>query len=284
MKKKIILLGCTGKMGLALMAQCPDDFEIIGLSSQHFDARHPDSVRGIIEKECPYAIINTVGYLGIEPCEKNPLEAFAVNSIFPYELAKMANECHSILVHFSTDAVFDGKGSSPYYSESDTPAPINVYGATKLSGDCLVQGEAEKYYIPRISVLFGESNKNSQFVEKMLSKIKSGAREIKISNDIFCTPCFSKDVADGVFDLLQKNAEFGVYHLANEGKTSLYGLMLEVARLVDPDVKVVPASYLDFPSIGKKNLCTPLVSNKGVALRPWQQGVKEYIENYYGNH
>jgi dTDP-4-dehydrorhamnose reductase len=279
MKKRILVLGCTGKMGRALLNACPEVFEVVGLSSKDFDARHPQSVRSHIDRVRPHAIINTVGYLGIDPCEQHPEDAFAINTLFPYELAKMANQVDARLVHFSTDAVFNGDEGKKHYSESDQPSPVNVYGVTKLGGDILVQNTSHKYFVIRVSLLFGPSEKNNQFVEKMICKIRGGEKTIRVSADIFCSPCFSEDVAQTVFMLIQDEQESGVYHVANEGETSLYGLMREIVKQGGIDACVEPASHKDFLAVGKKNLCTPLVSGKIKPLRPWQLAVRDYVDH-----
>jgi dTDP-4-dehydrorhamnose reductase len=279
MGKKVLLLGATGKMGAALSRHCPQGWVLTGLSSRDFDAAQPDAATRLFEQYAPDVVINTVGFLGIDPCEQQPDLAFRVNALFPYALAQAAAKSGALLVHFSTDAVFNGDEDKSGYAESDAPGPVNVYGMTKLAGDYLVQNSACAFYLIRISVLFGLSDKNNQFVEKMLDKIRAGAKTLRIADDIWCSPCYSDDVAHGVYGLIGAAAPHGLYHMANAGSTSLYGLMSEIAGLVAPDVAVLPGSHLDFPFVGRKNLRTPLVSERLAPLPDWRDAVRRYVRS-----
>jgi len=277
MRKKILLLGSTGKMGIALADVLSDKYEVIGKNSCDFDANDFKAVRKLINENKPEILINTVAFLGIDPCEKEPQKALQLNTLLPKFLATLSNEHKFLLIHFSTDAVFnDRKGD--FYVESDYPAPLNIYGFTKFGGDCFVQAIAERYYIFRISVLFGETKKDTQFVEKMLNKALHGEQVLRVSHDIISSPTYSRDAAAQVKSILDKGSKFGIYHLANQGRASLYDLIKEIVEVLGLDVKVQPASYRDFPYLGTKNTCTPLKSEKLESLRPWKEAVKEYCQ------
>ena len=161
--KKVLLLGHTGKVGIALKSVLNGNYRVIGRNSNDFDALDFDAVRKMVQAEKPDILINTVAFLGIDPCENDPEKAFKINTLFPKLLASLSNELDFLLVHFSTDAVFnDGKGD--FYVESDIPKPLNVYGMTKYGGDCLIQAIAKKYFIFRISIMFGKSIKNTTYI------------------------------------------------------------------------------------------------------------------------
>ena len=278
MSKRILLLGSTGKMGLALRHVFKDDYLINGKNSQDFYALNFEQVRTIIGESSPDIVINTVAFLGIDPCEKEPERAFRLNTLYPKYLAELSNSNGFLLIHFSTDAVFnDEKGD--FYTEKDCPHPLNLYGFTKYGADCFIQTIAKRYYIFRIPVLFGETVKDTQFVEKMLQKAKEGQGNLKISDDIISSPTYSKDVAKEVRRILDASYQFGLYHIANEGKASLYDLMKEITKNLTLDVKVEKASYRDFPFLGTKNTFTPIKSKKVAPLRHWKEAVKEYCNN-----
>lgn len=283
MSKKLLLLGASGKMGAALGKHCPAGWTLTGLNSRDFDAAEPGAAARLVAQYQPDVIINTVGFLGIDPCEQQPELAFRVNTLFAYELARAATQQGSLLVHFSTDAVFNGDEDKTCYAETDQPNPVNVYGMTKLGGDYLVQNTARAFYIVRISVLFGPSEKNNQFVEKMVDKIRNGASELRIADDILCSPCYSEDVARGVYALIESKAAYGLYHMANAGSTSLYGLMREIVAQIAPDVRVLPGSHLDFPFVGRKNLRTPLLSTRRPPLPDWRDAVRRYVTEHFGH-
>jgi dTDP-4-dehydrorhamnose reductase len=225
--------------------------------------------------------LNAVAFLGIDPCEKEPGKAFRLNTLYPKFLAELSKEKDFLLVHFSTDAVFSDK-LDDFCKETDKPQPLNVYGFTKYGGDCFIQAIAKKYYIFRISILFGETSKETQFVEKMLQKIKAGQRVLKISGDIISSPTYSKDVAREVKRIVGNKYAYGLYHLSNTGKASLYDLIKEIVDNLELVVKIEKCSYKDFPCIGIKNTCTLLKSEKIKPLRPWQVAAREYCRNIKG--
>lgn len=275
MRKKILLLGSTGKMGIALTEALSGKYEVAGKNSRDFDAADFEAVRKLINDNKPDILINTVAFLGIDPCEKEPQRALQLNTLLPKFLAELSNEKDFLLVHFSTDAVFNDRKSG-FYGESDPPCPLNIYGFTKFGGDCFVRSIARSYYIFRISVLFGETQKDTQFVEKMLNRAIEGNKVLRVASDIISSPTYSRDVAGEIRSILDSGKKSGIYHLANKGKASLYDLMKEIVKGLGLNVKVEAASYKDFPYLGIKNTCTPLKSEKLEFLRPWKEAVKEY--------
>ncbi|MFC1520867.1 SDR family oxidoreductase [Elusimicrobiota bacterium] len=275
MSGKVLLLGHTGKMGTAIIKVFKDGFVITGKSSADFNALEPESSKKLIEETKPDIVINAVAFLGIDPCEKEAEKAFSMNALFPRHLAELSNKHDFLLVHFSTDAVFNDK-KGDFYVEKDMPQPLNVYGSTKYSGDCLVQAIANKYYIFRIPVLFGETVKNNQFVEKMFQKAAEGSKCVKVAGDIMSVPTYSYDVACEIKKIIEKPYPFGLYHIANSELGSLYDLMKEIADNLNSGIKVEKASFKDFPYVGIKNTYTPIRSEKLKSMRPWKEAVKDY--------
>jgi len=264
-------------MGLALNEVLKEDYTVIGKNSKDFDAENFDEVRDMIENIKPDIVINTVAFLGIDPCEKDPMKALKLNALYPKLLAELSNKIGFLLVHFSTDAVFNNE-KNDLYVESDTPKPLNVYGLTKYGGDCFIQAIAIKYYIFRLSVLFGKSIKNNQFIEKMLQKVEEGNNVIKIADDVVSSPSYSLDIANEIKKILRSSLPFGLYHLINDGKATLFELIFEIVKNLNLNIKVEKASFKDFPYIGIKNLNTPIKSEKIRPLRPWKEAVKDYTQ------
>ncbi len=274
---KILLLGHTGKMGIALNQAFQKDYLVVGKNSKDFEATDFKQVERMVKEVKPEIVINTVAMLGIDPCERDPQRAFLLNTLYPKFLAELSSKEKFLLVHFSTDAVFKDRKDG-YYTERDRPFPLNIYGFTKCGGDCFVQNIAQRYYIFRISLLFGPSKKNTQFVEKMLLKVKAGAMALRVANDIVCSPTYSYDVANKIKEIIEKEYPYGLYHLANKPKASLYELMKQIVSCLQLKIKVQKASYKDFKHSGKKNTYTPLSSIKVEPLRPWKEAVKEYCQ------
>jgi dTDP-4-dehydrorhamnose reductase len=278
MKKRVLILGHTGKMGSALFTVFNrKEYEIVGKNTSNFDAYNFNSVKKIIENFQPDIVFNTVAFLGIDPCEKEPEKAYKLNTLLPKFLSELSKKYGYLFVHFSTDAVFDDEKQG-FYNENDPPNPLNLYGITKFGGDRLVQSILDKYYIFRIPVLFGPTLKRNQFVEKMLTRIEKGEKSLRISADIISSPSYSINIAERIRQIISDQLPFGLYHIANEGKASLYDLISEVTIQLKLNVEIIKCSYEDFDYIGKKNTCTPLSSKKIDTLRDWRLAVREYCE------
>jgi dTDP-4-dehydrorhamnose reductase len=273
--KKVLLLGCDGKVGTAVRGAFAHDHLVVCKGRGDFDAADLGQVERLVRADGYDIVVNAVAFVGIDRCEQEPVRAFAVNALFPGRLAALSTELGFILVHFSSDAVFSGR-SSGCYLEEDCPQPINMYGTTKHAGDCLVQAEAGRHYLIRISLLFGESAKDGQFVEKMLSRARQGQKRLDVSADIVCSPSYSRDIALRLRELIAEAAPYGLYHLANEGRASLYELMREILTHLPLDVELRPVSHRDFPSVGRKNTWSVLRSQKIRALQPWREAVRQY--------
>jgi len=275
---KILLLGHTGKMGIALNDTLKYDYEVIGKNSSDFNAIKFDEVKNIVKEIKPDILINTVASMGIDTCEKDPVKALTLNTLYPKLLAELSRDMGFLLIHFSTDAVFNDE-KNELYVESDTPKPLNVYGFTKYGGDCFIQAIAKKYYIFRLPVLFGKAIKNNQFVEKMLQKIKEGSKVIRVTSDIVSSPTYNGDIAKEIKRIIESSLPYGLYHIVNEGKATLFEIMQEIVKNLNLDVKVEKASYKEFPYVGIKNTNTPMTSEKIRPMRPWKEALKEYTNN-----
>lgn len=270
-----MLLGSTGKMGCALRAAFGSGHRLLCKNSRDFNAADFAQVEALVRAARPAIVLNTVALLGIDHCEKNPEKAFRLNTLYPKLLAELSLAMGFVLVHFSTDAVFDGRQNKSYV-ESDAPRPLNIYGATKYGGDCLVAAIAERFFLVRVSVLFGETQGSNQFVEKMLLRARQGKVVLRVADDIVLSPTFSQDVGWEIRRLIEAAAPFGLYHLANEGQGSLYELLEAVSAGLGLEVALERASYRDFPGAGIKNTHTPLASEKIALLRPWREAVGDY--------
>ncbi|MFC1741082.1 SDR family oxidoreductase [Nanoarchaeota archaeon] len=275
--KRILLLGHTGKMGIAFTEALKEGYELVGKNSKEFDASDFTQVREIISETRPDIVINTVAMLGITPCEKDPENAMVLNTLYPKLLAGLSNEFSFLLVHLSSAAIFDG-AKDGFYTELDVPKPVNIYGLTKYGGDCLVESIAERYYIFRLPVLFGRSVKKTQFVEKMLSKMIDRDEDIRVAGDMISSPSYSLDIAASVKTFLDSSIEYGVYHLANEGQASLFEFISELSGCLGLDIRIEKASYRDFPSQGMVNVNSAIVSKKRGSLRPWKTALRDYAD------
>lgn len=274
-KKKILLLGHTGKMGSAIADVFSGKYVIVGKNSCDCDAGDRKQIAKIIKTVRPDIVMNAIACMGFEACETEPHKAFALNTLLPKFLAEQSLARGFVLVHFSTDAVFSSQKKGRY-SELDAPQPASIYGLTKYGAECFIKTIARRFYILRMPFLFGQTGKNTQLIEKMLLKIKNGSKVLKVATDVVCSPTYSYDVAQELKKIIGNTYPFGIYHVANKGSASLYGLMEELIKNLKLPVTLKKASHKDFSGSALKNTGTFLYSKKLAALRPWKQALKEY--------
>jgi dTDP-4-dehydrorhamnose reductase len=276
---KVLILGDTGKLGQALREAFAPDFEVCGSGpSSGFDAGDPGQVRRLLESTRPRIVLNAVALNGLDACERNPDQALRLNALLPKELAADSRALGFKLIHFSSDTVFDGRKRAGGYVESDSPCPINVYGLTKFGGDCFIQAEATDFLLFRLSVLAGTPGRNPQLIEGMIARAQAG-EALRVAQDIVCSPSSARDVASAVRQAVLEGRPSGLYHLANAGCASLHELIREVLLALGLDVPVQPVSHQEFPSLARKNPYTVLETEKGPALRPWQEAIRDYCRH-----
>jgi len=274
--QKVLVFGSTGKLGSALTAAfATASYMVIPLNRSECDVNDHAQVHCKVKQIRPDIVINAIAFNGIDACEASPQQALAINTLFPKLLAELSQIYSFLLVHISSDAVFSGTQGG-YFKETSIAAPINLYGFTKFGGDCFVSAIAKRHYITRISVQFGPTPGKAQFIEKMLERIRYGADHLQVSDDIIASPSYSRDVAERIRTLVDERSPFGLYHIANEGKASLYELVKELVRIMEWGVVVEPVPHSTFPSQGIKNTYTPIRSERIAPLRPWRDALMAY--------
>lgn len=218
---KIALIGADGQLGSDLMKILPAE-GLYPLYYPDFDITKPEKVREVFSKLKPDIIINTAAFHRVDECEDNLQQSFLVNAIAVRDLALICLKLGSILVHFSTDYVFDGRQRKPYVEE-DSPNPLNVYGVSKLAGEYFIRAILDKYFIVRSCGLYGlagSREKGTNFVEAMIAAAKRG-KTVRVINDQWVTPTSTEELAEHVKELIANN-NFGLYHLTNEGECTWY--------------------------------------------------------------
>ena len=212
----------------------------------------------------PAIVINAAGYTDVEGCEENGEQAFEVNGRAPGYIAETCHESGSLFVHYSTDYVFNGEKQE--YRETDSPDPINVYGASKLLGEQIIQETHDNFLIIRTSWLFGPHGRN--FVDTMLT-LSQQMDKVKVVNDQFGNPTYTKDLATATASLLDR--EPGIYHVTNYGICSWY----EFARAIIPNA--IPCSSDEFPRKARRPRYSVLYSTKTRPLRHWREALADYL-------
>lgn len=271
------MLGVMGLLGTAIESICTQQgIDCIGLSHADIEITDFSNLKARLDRERPDVIINTVAIVGIDPCETEPIEAYRVNTLPAYQLAKYCQQRQITFIQVSTHAVFDGESEEPY-TEKDLPNPTNIYSATKLMSETLAKNNCTRYYVIRVPSMFGQRRNNREgFTDKVRKWLNSG-KPLKIADDKIDSPSYSKDIAEVLIRLIKDKEPYGVYHLANSGKVSLYEFVIEMANLTNKQIEVSRAKDSDFPSLAHKPLRTALVSEKLPPLRGWKQALDEYV-------
>jgi len=256
-----MIFGANGMLGHALRDVFPD---AILIGHKELEITDEAAVRNAILQEKPFAVINAAAYTDVDGCEDNEDHANAVNGLAPGYLAAACSDTGAILVHYSTDYIFDGKRMD--YREDDTPGPLSAYGRSKLLGERSVQENTRDYRIIRTAWLFGSHGKN--FVDTILA-LSHQHPQVKVVNDQVGKPTYTIDLARKTPEIISR--EPGIYHITNDGVCSWF----EFASAFIPNA--VPCSTAEFPRKAKRPAFSVLVNSKTTPLRHWSEAVKEYI-------
>ena len=287
---KIALIGVDGQLGTDINIYFKSKgLKVTGLVGlKDIDVCDYRMSEIILKDIKPDLIISTAAFHDVDRCEDEALSAFKVNVIGVKNLAVICREMNVPLMHFSTDYVFDGKKKEPY-TESDCPGPISMYGISKLAGEQLLQYMLEKYYIVRLSGLYGLADcvgkKGGNFVE-LMTKLAKKNKQIKVVDDQVLTPTSTRDVAEKLFELIQKE-KYGIYHMTNTDSCSWYEFTREIFKLMNLTTSVLPTTTEEFGARARRPEYSVLdnanLRKIGLAdLRSWKEALKDYIESRKG--
>jgi dTDP-4-dehydrorhamnose reductase len=215
---KILITGANGQLGQDIHKLCGQksiDYLVAG--SGDLDITNLSLVRRYLVRAKPDVIVNCAAYNDVDNAEKEWKNAFRVNGLGVRNLSLVANSIDAILVHYSSDYVFDGQ-STKLYTIADSPNPINCYGRSKLLGEQMIRDIAHNYVLIRTSWVFGKGNDN--FPKKVISWSKEN-EELKVVTDQISSPSYTKDLAQATLDLVA-NGAYGIYHITNSGQCSRY--------------------------------------------------------------
>lgn len=279
-----MVIGANGQLGSDIFACLnKNGDQVIGLNHDQIEISDLNSIREVLKGIKPAWVINTAAMHHVGRCEDEPEHAFKINGIGSRNLALFCHDVNAHLIHISTDYVFDGSKMSPYI-ESDKPLPLNVYGNTKLSGEHFIQSIAEKYYILRVSGIYGRvacRAKGNNFVQTML-KLSQERDRIKVVDDEILTPTFTEDIARQISKMIKEKAETGLYHVTSEGSCSWYEFAREIFSLKKIPVKLNRAAPGEFAgNIKRPKYC--VLENKNLkdqnlnVMLCWKDGLKRYL-------
>ncbi|MGB9824655.1 MAG: dTDP-4-dehydrorhamnose reductase [Candidatus Hydrothermia bacterium] len=284
---KFMLFGSEGQLGRELVKEIEKrGFELIKFSHREIEVTDHNSVKEAIIANIPDFIINATAYNNVDQAEIEPDRAFAVNAEAVRNMALCTKEIRGILVHFSTDYVFDGKKGKPY-TTWDEPNPINTYGKSKLLGERYVEEILTRYFIIRVSWVFGFGKTN--FPIKLLEWARE-KKTLRVADDQFNSPTYTVDCAKFVMELLLRG-KFGLYHLTNSGYCSRYEWAKKILEEYEFEGELLPAKTEDFPSPAQRPKFTVLDNSKfesetGLKMPHWEDAVERFVrelKKHYAN-
>ena len=277
----VLLLGNTGQLGWELQRTLQPFGAITALDHPQVNMADPDSIRKTVHGCRPDLIVNATAYTAVDKAESEPELANAINGIGPGVLAEEARKQKALLIHYSTDYVFDGTKAAPYY-ETDLPQPINMYGKSKLAGEQAIQSMGGNYLIFRTAWVY--SLRRDSFVSKVMGWARKN-EVLRVVDDQISNPTWARMLAEITSQVLARGKGFlqertGLYHLAGGGFASRYDWALEILKL-DPAKhdqtlkELLPASTTEFPTPAQRPLfsaleCQKFVQTFELSLPPWK--------------
>ena len=280
---RILLIGANGQLGSDLR-KISGAHEVVSRTHGDLNIVHFSTVQEEIRRIQPEVIINTAAFHKVDLCETEILPAFEVNAYGVRNLALAARDVDSVLVHFSTDYVFEGTASRPY-REDDAADPVNAYGISKLAGEKFVRYLWPKSFVIRTCGLYGHagsSGKGGNFVEMMLKKALNGD-SIRVVNDQRLTPTSTRELARKVMEIILTK-HYGLYHITGGGECSWYEFAQAILELEGIRAKLSPTTAREFNAAAQRPAYSVLQNARlqGLGmddLQDWKQALKEYLAN-----
>ena len=273
---KVLLIGKSGQLGRELEKTLLPLGKIIACDRAKLDLGDPARISSLVREFKPAIIVNAAAYTAVDKAESEPALAQLANAVAPGILAEEARRLDALLVHYSTDYVFDGTKSGPY-TETDRPNPLSVYGQTKLEGERAIQNSGCRHLIFRTCWVYGPSGKN--FLLTML-KLARERDELRVVDDQIGAPTTAAMIAKATTRALgNPGAPNGLYHLSAAGQTSWCGFAKEILRGATLTTRVTPIPASDYPTPAQRPQNSVLDNAKfrdtfGFALESWEEGLK----------
>ncbi len=276
---KILITGANGQLGGEFQRALENySYTVVALDKKTLNISDPGVVEEAVSRYAPNIILNCAAYNLVDEAEKDFDTAYKVNASGVKNLSSACKKNDALLVHYSTDYIFDGM-KDDFYTEEDKPNPINNYGKSKLSGEKFLTEEMDKFLLFRVSWVFGDGKQN--FLYKLLEWAKKN-RVLKIVCDQISVPTYTKDIVTLTMLAIQKGLR-GIYHLTNSGYASRYEVARYFLERFGMDNLILPV-YSDYFPVPAKRPYFSAMSNvrlskdMGVNMPDWRIGIDRYIE------
>jgi dTDP-4-dehydrorhamnose reductase len=281
---KVLLIGANGQLGRDLLKvfQAAGD-TVVPVTHAQLDVCSETQISEAMASAKPDLVLNTAAYHRVDECENQSALAFQVNGTAVMNLARASKAAGAALVHYSTDYVFGGYEKGSPYDETDLPAPVNVYGTSKVVGEHLIAAYTDRYFAIRTCGLYGiagSAGKGGNFVETMLKKATAGDA-IRVVDDQILTPTYTADLAQATRSLILTE-KYGLYHISSEGQCSWYEFTRYIFERAGLAAKLSPVKSAEFASPVRRPANSVLSKAKlqsvGVSIPSWKDALPRYLE------
>ncbi len=289
MKPLVIITGKNGQLGwelLQLAASFENKYHFVFTDRDLLDLSNPSSIAPFFEQFQPNYFINCAAYTAVDKAESEKDLALIINGTAVGEIAKCCEQQKCKLITISTDYVFNGKGSSPY--QTDTPTdPVNYYGYSKSVGEELAQQNNPSSIVIRTSWVYSEHGNN--FVKTMLRLMKEKP-DLKIVNDQIGCPTYAADLAKAIIGILEEdqkgNQHHGIYQYSNTGIISWFDFAIAIKKLADHPTALYPITTAEFPTPAERPAYSVMDTSKitkdfGISLKDWEESLKAFFHKMY---
>jgi len=287
---RILLIGKNGQLGWELQHTLATLGQVICVGRKELDLADADAIRKQIRTAAPNIVVNAAAYTAVDRAESEPDLAMKINGAAPGIIAGEAKQLGALLIHFSTDYIFDGTKTSPYV-EADTPNPLNVYGRTKLAGEQAIQQAGARHLIFRLCWVYSLRGANFLLTIMRLARERE---KLRVVRDQIGSPTWSRTIAEATASVLKQvlaagnTDEFnGAYHLCASGATSWHGFAKSIVSWMpeaDRKCKEIEAiTTLEYPTPAKRPACSVLSCEKakrtfGLQLPDWEESLKQVFD------
>lgn len=287
---RILLIGKIGQVGYELRRTLAPLGQVVSVDFPEIDLTNNDSIRRWVKETSPQVIINAAAYTAVDKAETEPERCMQINGWAPGVIAEEAKKFGALMVHYSTDYVYNGTKKSPYV-EDDSPDPLSSYGRAKLAGDQAVQQAAGAYLIFRLCWVYGARGQNFMLTMMRLARERE---QLRVVSDQLGCPTWSRAIAEtttlGLKQALASPdaaALNGVYHLAASGQTSWHGFAQAIIDLMPAEEKkcksIEPITTAEYPLPAKRPAysvlsCEKLKRTFGLQLPAWEESLKMVVE------
>lgn len=247
----VLVTGANGQLGKCLqeVAKAETSWNWMFTGSADLNITNAEKVQQFFENNAVDIVVNCAAYTAVDKAETDIENAYAVNAEAVKFLAENCKKHNALLIHISTDFVFDGENETAYLP-TDITNPIGVYGASKLKGEQYVQELLKEYFIIRTSWVYSEFGNN--FMKTML-RLSEARNELNVVADQIGCPTYAMDLAAGIVAVIKsKSDKFGVYHFSNQGKISWFDFASEIFQLAEREMKVNPIPASHYPTPAKR--------------------------------